>query len=310
MSVSKDIPPVLFDRALYLRRQASASAALAAAFDKRLGGELVERLSVVNRSFDRACLIAARPSPLRHSLLATGRFARIEVLTPPAADDLGLPSCAFDCFISFMDLHCVNDVPGYLAQAAHSLKPDGLALFSFVAGESLQELRSALMAAEQEATGGVTPRVAPMIDLRQAGNLLQRAGLNLAVADLDRLPLRYGNAMTLMQEVKQLGFSNCLLSRKKSLTSPRLLFSAAACYAERQAGPDGRLPATLEIAWAMAWKPHPSQQRPLKPGAAGIRLADALGKKGPGTGGNGKRAVDDAMSAHSRPETRRVQPDM
>jgi SAM-dependent methyltransferase len=270
------IPPPLFDRELYLRRQASANAILAAEFDRRLTEDLGDRVSVVNRVFDRTLLIAERPASAMAGLEASGKFARIDHSPLFSGDDLGLKRESYDSIISLMDLHAVNDVPGYLAQVADALKPDGLAVFAFFAGDTLRELREAFLIAEQEMTGGVTPRVAPMIDLREAGGLLQRAGLALPVADLDRLPLRYGEAMTLMQDIRLLGLGNCLLDRKKSLTSPILLLRAAAIYAERFVDEQGRLPATVEIAWTMAWKPHPSQQQPLKPGSAKARLADAL----------------------------------
>jgi SAM-dependent methyltransferase len=276
VSGSAVIPPPLFDRELYLRRQASANATLAAELDLRLTEDLVDRMSVVNRVFDKTLLIAVQPATATAGLEATGKFVRIDHAPPFASDDLGLKGENYDSIISLMDLHAVNDVPGYLAQVADALKPDGLAVFAFFAGETLRELREAFLIAEQEMTGGVTPRVAPTIDLREAGGLLQRAGLALPVADLDRLPLRYGEAMTLMRDIKLMGFSNCLLDRNKSLTSPNLLLRAAAIYAERFSDGDGRLPATVEIAWAMAWKPHPSQQQPLKPGSAKARLADAL----------------------------------
>jgi SAM-dependent methyltransferase len=270
------IPPPLFDRELYLRRQASANATLAAELDRRLTEDLVDRMSVVNRVFDRTLLIAVRPASAMAGLEASGKFARIDHAPLFSEDDLGLQRETYDSIISLMDLHAVNDVPGYLAQVADALKPDGLAVFAFFAGDTLRELREAFLVAEQEMTGGVTPRVAPMIDLREAGGLLQRAGLALPVADLDRLPLRYGEAMTLMQDIRLLGLGNCLLDRKKSLTSPILLLRAAAIYVERFVDDQGRLPATVEIAWTMAWKPHASQQQPLKPGSAKARLADAL----------------------------------
>jgi SAM-dependent methyltransferase len=280
MSTSGAILPALFDRPLYLRRQASANAPLAAKLDRHLAEDLVDRMSVVNRVFDRTLLIAMRPLAAAASLEATGKFGRIDHAPPFTSDDLGLKSENYDSVISLMDLHAVNDVPGYLAQVADALKPDGLAVFAFFAGDTLRELRETFLIAEQEMTGGVTPRIAPMIDLAQAGSLLQRAGLSLPVADLERLPLRYGEAMTLMHDIKLTGFSNCLLDRSKSLTSPTLLLRASAIYAERFSDSDARLPATVEIAWAMAWKPHPSQQQPLKPGSAKARLADAL--KAPG----------------------------
>jgi hypothetical protein len=122
-------------------------------------------------------------------------------------------------------------------------------------------------------TGGASPRVAPMIDLREAGGLLQRAGLALPVADVDRVVIRYADAMSLMREIKALGFANCLIGRSKKFLTPGMLFQAATDY---PAQADGRIAATIEIAWAMAWKPHASQQQPLKPGSAKARLADAL----------------------------------
>jgi SAM-dependent methyltransferase len=276
MSASDTILPALFDRALYLRRQARANTTLAAELDALLTADLTDRLALINRDFAHTRLIAPRPAAIQQALLASGKFMSVELANPPPQDDLGLAPGQYDCLVSFLDLHAVNDVPGYLAQISAALLPDGLAVFCFFAGNTLRELRDAFLVAEQEMTGGVTPRVAPMIDLRQAGSLLQRAGLALPVADLEPIALRYGEAMTLMRDIKRLGLGNCLLGRKKGLTSPLLPLRAAAIYAERFADAEGRLPVTVEIAWALAWKPHPSQQQPLKPGSAKARLADAL----------------------------------
>jgi hypothetical protein len=149
-------------------------------------------------------------------------------------------------------------------------------MLCFFAGDTLFELREAVLAAESEILGGVSPRVAPMIGIRELGGLLQRAGLALPVADLDRTVLRYGNAFKLMQEIKALGFSNPLIGRSNNFTSRRMLMKTAEAYATKFASPDGRIPATLEICWANAWKPHSSQPQPLKPGSAKARLADAL----------------------------------
>jgi len=55
-----------------------------------------------------------------------------------------------------------------------------------------------------------------------------------------------------------------------------VLLRAAAVYAERFADPDGRLRATFDTVWLTGWAPHPSQPKPLKPGSAAVRLADAL----------------------------------
>lgn len=233
-------------------------------------------MAVFNRNFADALLVAARPEASREILVEGGKCLKINTLNQSSDDLLRLAEDSTDCLVSLLDLQTINDVPGHLAQAARALRPDGLALFAFFAGDTLKELRESWLAAETELTGGVTPRVAPMIDLRETGGLLQRAGLALPVADMDRITLRYDNALALMAEIKALGFSNPLTGRSKHFTARRLLQRVAGIYQQRFADADGRIRVTLDIAWAMAWKPHPSQQQPLKPGSAKMRLADAL----------------------------------
>lgn len=265
--------PLIFDRKLYLARQACASGEAVALLDTHIAGELSDRLSVINHQFAHAVVIAQRTGLATEVLQRSGKIARITQHAPPPDDDLKLEAASADAIFSLLDLQNINDVPGYLAQIAHALRPDGLAMLGFFAGESLGELRQAWLQAETRLKGGVSPRVAPMIDLRETGGLLQRAGLALPVSDLDRVVLRYANALALMREVKALGFANALIGRSGTFTSRRLLYAAAEALA---AADDGRIPLTVEIAWAMAWKPHPSQQQPLKPGSAKARLADAL----------------------------------
>jgi SAM-dependent methyltransferase len=265
--------PQVFDRAPYLARQNNASGEALALLDKRVVEELLDRISLIKRDFETATVIAPRVASFLAALLATGKFKSLAPSMPTANDDLQLAPQSQNAIISLLDLHSINDVPGYMAQVARALKPDGLAIFAFFAGETLRELRETWLEAEQKITGGVSPRVAPMIDLREAGGLLQRAGLALPVADVDRATLRYPDAMSLMREIKSMGFANCLRGRSQTLITPAMLFQVATTY---PADPDGRISATVEIAWAMAWKPHSSQQQPLKPGSAKARLAEAL----------------------------------
>lgn len=265
--------PQVFNRALYIARQANASGDGLTMLDARVAEELQDRISLINRSFEHALLIAPRAQGFANALRATGKFNRLDVQTPDSDDNLKLKPQSQNAIISLLDLHAVNDVPGYMAQVARALLPDGLAVFAFFAGETLRELREAWLEAEQQVTGGVSPRVAPMIDLRETGGLLQRAGLALPVADVDRMTLRYADAMSLMREIKALGFANCLSGRSLTFISPGMLFQTATHYPSQA---DGRIAATIEIAWATAWKPHASQQQPLKPGSAKARLSDAL----------------------------------
>ena len=168
-------------------------------------------------------------------------------------------------------------MPGYLARLRAKLAPDGLLMIAALGGETLTELREAFLAADAEIFGGASARVAPMIQVRDAGALLQRAGLALPVADVETHVVRYSSPFALMAELKALGASNPLVDRSKRFATPGLLAAAAASYAERDGDPDGRIRATLEVIWLSGWAPHESQQQPLKPGSAKTRLGDALG---------------------------------
>jgi SAM-dependent methyltransferase len=224
--------------------------------------------------------------PAAKKLASTGRFGAILASGPdfePAyqlvfdAGALPFGPQSLDCVISLFTLQLVNDLPGALVQMRRALKPDGLFLACLFGGATLVELRTAWLEAESEHTGGVTPRVAPFADLRDVGNLLHRAGFALPVADSDRTMVRYSDALSLMREIKDLGFSNPLSGRSRRPVTAALLAKAAAAYAERFTAPDGKVRATVETLWLTAWAPHESQQQPLKPGSARSRLSAALG---------------------------------
>lgn len=266
--------PQIFDRALYLARQARASGT--EVLQNHIAAELGERLSLIMKRFPKALLVSHRPDIAADTLKLSGKVDDVETAEPFAADHLALAENQYDAAISLLDLHCVNDVPGHLTQLGRSLKPDGLLLVAFFAGDTLHELRESWLHAELEITGGVTPRVAPMIGVRELGGLMQRAGLALPVADMDKTTLRYADVFALMREIKSFGFANPLIGRSTKLVSRRLLTKMAGHYHTNFADADGRIRATVEIAWAMAWRPHESQPKPLKPGSAAHRLADAL----------------------------------
>ena len=173
----------------------------------------------------------------------------------------------------------MNDLPGTLIQIRRALKPDGLFLAALIGGDSLTELREAFAEAESEIEGGVSPRVAPFADVRELGALLQRAGFALPVVDSDRLTVRYQSVFALMRDLRRMGATNVLIERRRTPLRRATLQRMAEIYAQRFADPDGRVRATFEIAWLSGWVPHESQQKPLKPGSARARLADALGTK-------------------------------
>ena len=282
----------IFDRTLYRRHLAAALAADYPDFLlARCVADLDERLSAVLRRFERAADLGT-PLPLAEPALqeragALLRMTEVEDDRSALVGDLeALPFAAetLDLAASLLALHAVNDLPGALVQIRRSLRPDGLFIACLLAGQSLTELRQSLLAAEVELTGGASPRVAPFADLRDLGGLLQRAGFALPVIDSESVTVRYGDMFGLLRDLRAMGWANALSERSRKPLRRAVLLRAAELYAERFADPDGRLRATFEIVWLSGWAPHESQQKPLRPGSAKARLADALGVPEIGTG--------------------------
>jgi SAM-dependent methyltransferase len=282
--------PQIFDRALMRARQRRAAGLGPVTFLlDRVADEFADRLNAVMRHFDItvdlgtpgdavATVLAQSPSigtVFRSGLASDGQQNTI------AADEEALPfrDGSLDLIVSGLALQFVNDLPGVLVQIRRALKPDGLFLAALLGGDTLTELRQSFAAAESELEGGASPRVAPFADLRELGALLQRAGFALPVTDVDRVAVRYGTAFDLMRDLRRMGATNALVARRRTPLRRATLLRMAEIYAERFADPDGRLRATFEIVWLSGWAPHPDQQKPLRPGSAKTRLADALGTR-------------------------------
>lgn len=293
--VDMSAPHQIFDTVLLTQRLDRAAAASGSAdfLLQHTARDLDERISVIRRDFPSAAVIGAWHGVLGRVIganPAVGKLLEIErsaellsqcsgARLQAGLDVLPLAEQSLDLAISGLALHLVNDLPGTLVQIRRALKPDGVLLASVLGGETLAELREAWLVAETELTGGASPRVAPFADVRDFGSLLQRAGYALPVVDSDRLDVTYASPLALMRELKAMGCSNMLVERSRRPATRTLVARAAEIYAKRFARPDGRVRATFEIITLTAWAPHDSQPKPLRPGSAGARLADALGTK-------------------------------
>ncbi|HEX8900037.1 methyltransferase domain-containing protein [Vitreimonas sp.] len=271
------------------KRRARATFRDASFLHERVAADLADRLEAIPRPFPRVLAlggeglfseeIAARPElAARVGHVVEANLAEIDPEHLPYAPR------AFDLIVSPLALHWVNDLPGALIQLRLALKPDGLLLASLFGGETLHELRLALIEAESELTGGAGPRVAPFADLQDIAGLLQRAGYALPAADRDLLVVRYGEPMRLLADLRAMGETAALAERSPRGLSRRILARAFEIYRARFSDADDRVRATFEILTATGWAPHESQQKPLRPGAAKTRLADALGTKEQSTG--------------------------
>ena len=226
--------------------------------------EVQERLTEVNRVFTAPVVITA--------------FSHLWPDLPFIPDDdvLDLAVGANDLVIHAMSLHWANDLVGQLIQCRRALRPDGLFLGFMFGGQTLHELRSCLAQAEAEVAGGLSPRVLPMAEIRDLGGLLQRAGFALPVADSFTKTVVYRDAFHLMRDLRAMGEGNALQGRIRTTTRRAVFHKAAEIYAQNFQLPNGSVPATFEIICLTGWAPHADQQKPLRPGSAAARLADAL----------------------------------
>jgi SAM-dependent methyltransferase len=279
-------PTPIFDRALLDQRRRRALKLGPADFLlRRTVDDLADRLAAVKRRFPLAVELGSPLPHLADRLLASGQVETVIRVDRDAAgvaviaDEELLPFRAesLDLVISALALQFTGDLPGTLVQVRRALKPDGLFLASFLGGDTLSELRASFAAAEAELTGGASPRVAPFAELRAVGGLLQRIGFALPVIDEERVVVRYADAIALMRDLRAMGASNALVERERRPLRRSVLIRAAEIYGERFADGDGRIRATFDVISLSGWAPHESQQKPLRPGSARTRLADALG---------------------------------
>jgi SAM-dependent methyltransferase len=216
--------------------------------------EIKERLAEVNRTFTAPAIVTGLPDFWR------GHWPDATIV--PDDEVLGLQPGGNDLVIHALSLHWANDPVGQLVQCRHALRPDGLLIAALFGGQTLHELRAALAGAEAQITGGLSPRVAPMGEIRDLGALLQRAGLALPVADAMPLTVSYTGLPALMQDLRAMGEGNALAARLRRPTRRAVFQQAERIYHTAFGTPDGRITATFDIVTLTGWATH--------------RLADAL----------------------------------
>ena len=276
-SNSATIPRIFDFRAYAMRRARAARRGRESFLEAEVAENISERLGAVKRRFANALDLASREAAFQIVRSHAANWTR----TPVAAEEQALPFAngAFDLVTSVLSLHAANDLPGALSEIRRVLQPDGLFLAALFGGGTLAELRRAFASGESETIGGVSPRVAPFADVRDLGGLLQRAGFALPVADVERIGVAYSEFSTLVNDLRALGETNALAERSRKFLRRDTLAATLAHYAATDADESGRLRATFDVIYLTAWAPHDGQQKPLAPGSAKARLADALAAK-------------------------------
>ncbi|WJI71369.1 methyltransferase domain-containing protein [Mesorhizobium sp. C399B] len=285
----------IIDTELWLVRKRRALAHPVAGADflmRRAAEDLADRLGAVERKFGKAAVLFCQTPDATDVVAASGKAAEIvRVEADPAFLD-GRPGLiapletvpfqpeSLDLVVSLLSLQAMNDIPGMLVQIRRALRPDGLFLGAFAGAGTLSELRESLLAAETELYGGASPRVIPFTDVRDAGALLQRAGLALPVADVETVTVRYDTLFELIADLRAMGETSALTDRSRRPGARKLFTRAAEIYAERFSDADGRIRASFSIVWMSGWAPDASQQKPLKPGSAKVSLKTILENPG------------------------------
>nr|GMC97817.1 putative methyltransferase At1g22800 [Ipomoea batatas] len=186
---------------------------------------------------------------------------------------LPIKESSLDLVISSLGLHWTNDLPGAMIQCRLALKPDGLFLAAILGGETLKELRIACTVAQMEREGGISPRMSPLAHVRDAGNLLTRAGFTLPGVDVDEYIVRYKSALELIEHLRAMGETNALLQRSNILKRDTAI-ATAAIYESMFAADDGTIPATFQVIYMTGWREHPSQQQAKCRGSATVSFQD------------------------------------
>lgn len=270
-------PPLLFDRALHRKRldRAARTYANADFLQRRAAYDVAERLAPIMRSFSVAVDLSARGGAFAEAL-ADEAPGKIETLIDAdlshrmlagrgglrlVADEERLPfaEASLDLVVSTLGLHWTNDVVGALIQIRRALKPDGLFIGAFLGGVTLTELRQSLVAAESEILGGAGSRVSPFADAQDAASLLQRAGFQQPVTDIDKVTVTYEHPLKLLADLRQMGETSVLADRHPKPLTRALLQRTFEIYFEKFGGPDGRIPATFEILTMTGWAPAQAQ---------------------------------------------------
>ncbi|RTM11339.1 MAG: methyltransferase domain-containing protein [Hyphomicrobiales bacterium] len=281
----------LIDTELWLARKRRALARPVEGADflmRRTAEDLADRLGAVERRFAKGAALFCQTSAAAEVLAGSGKvgeIVRVEMdeallaghpglVAPP--ETVPFQDGSLDLVVSLLSLHAMNDIPGVLAQIRRALKPDGLFLGAFAGAGTLAELRESMLTAETELYGGASPRILPFTDVRDAGALLQRAGLALPVADVETVAVRYDTLFDLASDLRAMGEANALIDRSRRPVGRHLFARAAEIYAERFSDPDGRIRASFSIVWMSGWAPDASQRKPLRPGSAKVSLKTIL----------------------------------
>ncbi len=233
--------------------------------------EIEDRLKFIKKRFEKILIICGNTYYWQKTFRGADFISDDEILKPPRT--------GYNLVIHGMSLHYSNDPVGQLIQCQSFMEKGGLLLGIFLGGQTLNELRASIASAEIELMGGISPRVLPMIDIRDAGSFLMRAGFSLPVADISVNEINYKTPLDLLYDLRKMGETNVQKHRLKKFSHRKLFSLASDKYIESQNSRNKRVKATFELITITGWAPSQELPKPLKRGSAKMRLAEALNVK-------------------------------
>ena len=215
-----------------------------------LGCHTGEFAKIVQKNYHKAEIICCDISEAMISMVPRHASRMVMVV-----DEECLPFApdSFEVVASCLTFHWINDLPGTLSQIHHILRSEGIFIAALLGGDTLQELRHALYHAENEVRQGVSARISPFIDVKNAGMLLQRCGFKHGVSDSQKIVVNYPSLDALLHDLRYMGECASMQTPTLPLTR-KILEKTAMLYQTHFGNEAGLFPATFDIIMMTAYK--------------------------------------------------------
>jgi SAM-dependent methyltransferase len=251
----------LFDSRLRaLRRDRAFRAGPELFLHERAFADILDRLSLVRRRFERALLVGCPDPGWRNRLATTAQsvevvepgpmFAEAAGGTCAEEDKMEVAAGSFDLCVAVGTLDSVNDLPAALLTVRQALANDSLFIGALAGGESLPQLRAAMRAADQQ-MGAASPHVHPRIDGPTLAALLLASGFVMPVVDVDKVDVAFSSFNDLVRDLRGMGATNVLEVRSASPLTRQAASAAADHFA--RSGQGGRTLERFELLHFAAW---------------------------------------------------------
>lgn len=214
---------------------------------------LSDRLLDIKKNFDRTLIITDHPTDISFDPLINTQKINESNITHAQFDTndlLNITPGTFDLVLVMGVLHTANDIQKMVLQLRLALSPGGCMIAVFPGEDTLHELRDCLARSEITISGGLSPRVHPMMDGRALAGLMQQVQFNGPVVDTERIVLEYQDFYSLITDLRAVSATNIQTARPRAFTKRSLFETARMTYATTA---DGLYPATITLIYAIGW---------------------------------------------------------